>query len=253
VLLSVDRVAVRFGGITALAGVSFGVADGEICGVIGPNGAGKTTLFDAISGLTRIDGGAIMFDGVRLDALPAHRIAGLGLARTFQNVGLYAGMSVLENVLLGSRWGGMGAALGAALHLPRIAQREAASRDAARALLDDLELGAVADHEATQLPYGTMKRVEIARALMSRPRLLLLDEPAGGLAPGEVEAFAALLRRLRAAHGLTILLVEHHMKLVTSLCDHVVVLHLGATLADGAPDQVRRDAAVVEAYLGAAA
>lgn len=252
-ILSIDDVAVRFGGIAALDGVHFSVSEGEICGVIGPNGAGKTTLFNAISGLARVTHGAIVFRDHRLDTLPPHRIHALGVARTFQNLGLYAGMSVLDNVLLGGHLRARGGLLASALRLPQVARGEKTLRREASELLEQLGLADFAEDDALKLPYGTMKRVEIARALMSRPRLLLLDEPAGGLTHEEVEEFSTLLRTLRKTFGLTVLLVEHHVKLVMSLCDHVVVLHLGATLADGTPADIQRDKAVKAAYLGDAA
>lgn len=251
--LSIENVAVRFGGVAALDGASFTVGEGEICGVIGPNGAGKTTLFNAVSGIARVTEGAITFRGTRLDKLPPHRISALGIARTFQNLGLYAGMTVLDNVLLGGHLHTTGGLLASALHLPQVARSETALRHQAIAIIEELGLEKFAEDDALQLPYGTMKRIEIARALMSRPRLLLLDEPAGGLSHEEVDEFSSLLRGLRKKFDLTVLLVEHHVKLVMSLCDHVVVLHLGATLADGTPAEVQQDEAVRAAYLGDAA
>jgi branched-chain amino acid transport system ATP-binding protein len=252
-LLEASDLRVRFGGVAALAGASFAVAEGEICGLIGPNGAGKTTLFNCISGLTAIDDGRLSFAGERIDGAPAHAIVRKGISRTFQNLGLYPEMSVIENVLLGGYSTGKGGFVAAALRWPRLRRDERRMRDLALAALRDVGLVHLAEQQTGSLPYGTMKRIELARALMSRPRLLLLDEPAGGLAHGEVEEFAALIRDLRRRYRLTILLIEHHMRFVMELCDHVVVLHLGATLADGRPEQVKRDPHVIAAYLGAAA
>jgi branched-chain amino acid transport system ATP-binding protein len=251
-VLSVRDVHVRFGGVAALAGAGFAVADGEICGLIGPNGAGKTTLFNCISGLTRVDSGEVVFAGQRIDGVAPHVISGFGISRTFQNLGLYPEMTVLENVLLGGRAAMKSGFVATALRLPFVALRERALREAAFAVIDTAGLSPCAGARAGSLPYGTMKRVELARALLAQPRLLLLDEPAGGLAHGEVEELAELIRVVRHRHSLTILLVEHHMKFVMGLCDHVVVLHLGATLANGRPDDIKRDPRVIAAYLGAA-
>ncbi len=251
-VLTVDDLHVRFGGVADLSGARLSVREGEICGVIGPNGAGKTTLFNAITGLVPIDGGTVEFAGQRLDHRPAHQIARCGVSRTFQNLGLYLGMTVLENVLLGAHARFRHGFVGAALRLTSAAHDERRLRQRALLLLEQMGLADLASRIAGSLPFGTMKRVELARALIADPRLLLLDEPAGGLSHGEVEAFAALVRQIRRERRLTILLVEHHMKLVMDLCDHVVVLHLGKTLAGGDPDEIKRDPDVIAAYLGAA-
>ena len=236
-LLEVRNVTRRFGGIVALDDVSLDVEAGQIAGLIGPNGAGKTTVFNVITRVYRPDAGQVIFDGENLLRTPPHKIVKSGVARTFQNVELFQGMSVLDNVLVGTH-----AATG------WLAER--AARRQAREALDEVGAAEVAHRPAAGLPFGTLKRVELARALVARPRLLLLDEPAGGLNHEEVEALGELIRRIRKEHGLTILLVEHHMSLVMSVSEQVHVLDFGRTIAAGAPQEVQRNPAVIEAYLG---
>jgi branched-chain amino acid transport system ATP-binding protein len=249
-LLDVAGLSIRFGGLAALSDVDLAVGAGEIFALIGPNGAGKTTVFNIVTGLYRPLAGHVSFDGHDLLARAPHAVARLGVARTFQNTEVFRGLSALDNVLIGEHPRLRGGVIAAALGLPNVRQEETLARERALALLARVGLGEAAERDAAGLPLGLQKRLELARALALAPRLLLLDEPAGGLNPTETQELMQLIRSLRDVDQLTILLVEHNMELVMGVSDRVAVLQHGRKLAEGTPAEVSRNPAVVEAYLG---
>lgn len=249
-ILRVEGVSRRFGGLTALKDVSFSVAAGEICGVIGPNGAGKSTLFNIVSGALLPSSGRVIFAGQDVTGLPMHRRARIGITRTFQLANTFESMSVADNVLVGSEDHAHVRLLEALTHLGGYRRRRAAAEARAAEAMALAGIAALADTPAAQLTFGQQRLVVAARALVARPKLLLLDEPAAGLSGGDIDYLCSMVLRARDA-GAAVVVVEHNMDVIMRLCEHVVVMHLGEKIGDGTPDEVRRSEQVVEAYLGA--
>ncbi|WP_157249637.1 ABC transporter ATP-binding protein [Nonomuraea typhae] len=251
-MLQVEDLSLRFGGLQVLDGLSFSVRPGSVCALIGPNGAGKTSLFNCVSRLYRPAAGRIFVDGREITSIRPHEAVRYGVARTFQNLALFPTLSVRENVLCGAQGRTKAGMFAAMIRTPACRREERRLEQECERALALTDLTALADAPAGLLPFGVQKRVELARAIMANPRLLLLDEPANGLDGDEVRALSRMLRSIAAELDLTILLVEHHIGMVVGLSDHVVVLDLGRKIAEGAPDEVTTNPAVVDAYLGEA-
>lgn len=249
-LLEMKDVVKQFGGLTAVSNMSFHVDEGEIYGVIGPNGAGKTTIFNLITGVYQVTEGDVIFNGQSIEGKKPYQIINLGIARTFQNIRLFTGMTVLENILVGVHDRMKSGLLASIIHTASQQKEEKEAREDAMKLLAFVGLDKDADRLATELPYGKQRKLEIARAMATKPKLILLDEPAAGMNDSETAALTELIRNIREKFGITIVLIEHDMQLVMSLCDRVMVVNFGKKLAEGVPDEVQNNSQVIEAYLG---
>ena len=249
-LLEMKDVVKQFGGLTAVSNMSFHVDEGEIYGVIGPNGAGKTTIFNLITGVYQVTEGDVIFNGQSIEGKKPYQIINLGIARTFQNIRLFTGMTVLENILVGVHDRMKSGLLASIIHTASQQKEEKEACEEAMKLLAFVGLDKDADRLATELPYGKQRKLEIARAMATKPKLILLDEPAAGMNDSETAALTELIRNIREKFGITIVLIEHDMQLVMSLCDRVMVVNFGKKLAEGVPDEVQNNPQGIEAYLG---